>query len=382
MAERFDVMFVGGGLQTCLAVLALAEVRPHARVLVVEREAELCGNHTWCCHADDVPAELAAALEPAIAHRWDGYDVAFPGFSRELASPYACVTSASLVAAVRAALRPGFSIVTGAEAVEVGARHVTLRDGRRFEAERVVDARGPDRFATAASGYQKFVGLELALERPHGLTRPLLMDATLPQRDGFRFMYVLPLDAQRVLVEDTYFSDRPELARAAIEAEVLRYACVRGFAVATVLRAEHGVLPLPLELPPDPSALDDGPIVAGYQGGWFHPTTGYSFPVALRVAAFLAREAHLPDAGVRWQRLVTEHRRQLIFALRLNRMLFRWFAPEDRHHVIERFYRLSEDAVRRFYALRLTAGDRARIMCGRPPRGLSWRAMLTGRSVA
>ena len=384
MVERFDVALVGGGLQSCLAALALAEARPEARVVILERTAELGGNHTWCLHAEDVPAELAATIAPAIAHRWPGYDVAFPDHERTLTSPYACVTSASLAAAVREGLaaRPGFAIATSTEVIELGARHVVLADGRRIEAARVVDARGPERFTADRCGYQKFVGLELELAAPHGLTRPILMDARLPQTDGLRFMYVLPLGAHRLLVEDTYFSDRPDLARAELEAEILRYARGRGFIVTDVIRDEHGVLPLPLDLPVEPGALDDGPIVAGYQGGWFHPTTGYSFPVVLRVAGFLAREAHLADAGARWQRLVADHRRQLGFALRLNRMLFRWFAPGDRHNVLARFYRLPEASVRRFYALRLTAGDRARIMCGRPPRGLSWRALLTGRSVA
>ena len=384
MVEPYDVALVGGGLQSCLAMLALAAARPGARVAIFEREAELGGNHTWCLHAGDVPEALAAAVAPAIAHRWTGYAVAFPAQARTLASPYACMTSASLAAAVRAAAatRPGFAIHTSTAVAELGARHVTLADGTRIEAARVVDARGPERYAVDACGYQKFVGLELSLAAPHGLTEPVLMDACVPQTDGFRFVYMLPLDPQRVLVEDTYFSDRPELPRAALEAEVLRYASARGFVVERVVREEHGVLPLPLDLPADPGALDDGPLVAGYQGGWFHPTTGYSAPVALRVAAFLAHEMHLADAPVRWQRLVSEHRRQLAFALRLNRMLFRWFAPADRHHVLARFYQLPADAVQRFYALQLTAGDRARILCGRPPRGLSWRAMLTGRSVA
>ena len=70
------------------------------------------------------------------------------------------------------------------------------------------------------------------------------------------------------------------------------------------------------------------------------------------------------------------HARQLAFALRLNRMLFGWFAPADRYHVLERFYRLPEPVIRRFYALATTPVDRARILIGRPPRGLSLRHML------
>jgi len=386
MTGRYDFVLVGGGLQSLLAVLALADARPGARVVVVERDRVLGGNHTWCLHAEDVPPALDGVVAPAIAHRWDGYDVAFLEHARTLASPYAAATSASLAAAVRAvvAARPGFELITGADAIEIAADHVVLRDGRRFDAAHVVDARGPDQLAIdpAACGYQKFVGLELELARPHGLVRPILMDAALPQTDGFRFMYVLPLGARRVLVEDTYFSDSPELRRDELERGILTYAAARGLAVTEIVREEHGVLPLPLALPEPPAAWGTGPIVAGYQGGWFHPTTGYSFPVALRVAAFLAHEADRPDAAARWQRLVAEHRRQLGFALRLNRMLFDWFAPDRRHHVLARFYRFPEATVRRFYALRTTGGDRTRILLGRPPRGMSWRAVLTGRKAA
>jgi len=69
-------------------------------------------------------------------------------------------------------------------------------------------------------------------------------------------------------------------------------------------------------------------------------------------------------------------RRQVRFALRLNRMVFRWFRGEQRYRVLERFYRLPAPVIRRFYALELTALDRARILFGRPPRGLSLRAAM------
>ena len=44
---------------------------------------------------------------------------------------------------------------------------------------------------------------------------------------------------------------------------------------------------------------------------------------------------------------------------------------------MQRFYRLPPEAVRRFYAMTLTHGDRARILCGRPPRGFSLTRALS-----
>lgn len=72
------------------------------------------------------------------------------------------------------------------------------------------------------------------------------------------------------------------------------------------------------------------------------------------------------------------HGRQLAFGGRLNRMMFRWYPPAKRHHVLARFYQRSPALIERFYALELTAMDRARMFMGRPPKGLSLRAALGG----
>ena len=117
------------------------------------------------------------------------------------------------------------------------------------------------------------------------------------------------------------------------------------------------------------------PLVAGYAGGWFHPVTGYSFPIAARLAALVAS---LPAEALFGHELATfaaAHARQLAFAQRLTHMLFHWFAPDQRHHA-RAVLPASEQSIARFYALELTAFDRARLLAGRPPRGMSWRAML------
>jgi lycopene beta-cyclase len=141
-------------------------------------------------------------------------------------------------------------------------------------------------------------------------------------------------------------------------------------------------LPLPARAP-TPRAPERGLVRGGYQGGFFHPTTGYSFPLAVRFALEVARTsaAELP---ARIHALARAEQRQQRFAALLNRMLFRGFAPHDRYNVLERFYRLPVPTIQRFYALTLTPADRARIVCGRPPRGLSleglWSAVVPDRA--
>lgn len=373
----FDCVLVGGGLQNALVALALLERRPEARVALVERGERIGGEHLWCFHARDLGIAERALVEPLVEHRFAGYDVRFPSHERRLTGEYAGFSSARLHARLveRFAAAPSGELLLGASAELVSAHRVRLADGRVLEAELVVDARGPMRGSVPRDcGFQKFVGLELGLERPHALERPILMDARVEQRDGFRFVYVLPLAARRVLVEDTRFSDSPALDEAELRREAIDYARRAGWRVGTIAREERGVLPMPWTAPPAPAPR--GPLVAGYAGGYVHPATGYSLACAARLALLVARTpaSELFDALATHAR---EERERARFARLLNRLLFRWYLPEERVPVFERFYRLPEPLVERFYALRSTRADRARILFGRPPRGLSLRARLT-----
>jgi lycopene beta-cyclase len=402
---RLDVEYalVGGGLQNGLIALALRAAQPGARIAIIERGATLGGNHTWCFHAGDLSASARSWIEPLIAHRWPGYEVAFPDHRRRLGSEYACITAERFHQVVSAALGaaapragsddgaeghapPGIGHLLLAHDAEVVSETLVLARPRNqpeaaaveLHASAVIDARGPDRDGfTGGAGYQKFVGQELRCAAPHGLREPILMDATVAQLDGFRFLYVLPLSADRLLVEDTVFSDSAYLDVDEFRARIAAYTAARGWrtdGAAALVREETGVLPLPwhVEL-----SAPTRPLTAGFAGGWFHPVTGYSFPLALRVAEAVAHTPATALPGSRIEELWRRHRRQLGFALRLNWMMFRWFAPADRYHLLARFYRLPEATIRRFYALELSALDRARLIVGRPPRGISWRAVIS-----
>ena len=377
MAEMDEYVLVGGGLQNALVALALLEQRPMTRLCLVEREGQLGGNHTWCFHAADVPEAARPFIDPLVVRRWPAHDVMFPRRRRRMASAYAALTSERLHQGVTARLAQApHARVLRASVREVLPGRAVLDDGRELRADLVVDARGPDPAAPSAAGYQKFVGLELELAEGSAPEVPRLMDATVPQLDGFRFMYVLPFEPERVLIEDTYYSTSAALDVPTLRERVLAYAAGAGMRVRSVLREERGVLPIPNLLEPDQSAAQL--VHAGYGGGLFHPTTGYSLPIALRFALFLARHPATETLGRDYRRWRAAHERQARFCLLLNRLMFGAFAPEQRYHVLERFYGLPESTIRRFYALDMHAGDRARILCGRPPRGFSLRRMLAG----
>src|SRR5580658_7111053 len=219
-----DALLVGGGLASSLIALRLKRSRPGLRIIMLEREARIGGEHTWCHFATDVAPPISEWLGPLIVHDWAGYDVRFPAHRRTLRTHYRAITSGRLHAVM--------SELLGVEASEVKAESVRLVDGRRLAAPLVIDARGPRRSIRLALGWQKFLGREVRLAAPHGLTRPIVMDATVAQLDGYRFVYVLPTSSDTLLIEDTRYSDGPALDRAALESDIAAYAQAQGWQIA------------------------------------------------------------------------------------------------------------------------------------------------------
>ncbi|WP_426030551.1 lycopene beta-cyclase CrtY [Caulobacter sp. DWP3-1-3b2] len=372
-SQRADVVLVGGGLANSLIALRLKSLRPRLRVVMLEQGQTIGGEHTWCHFATDVDAAIAGWLRPLIVHRWSGYEVRFPDHRRDLTTPYLAITSQRLHQVVTAAMDGDAWL--GATVTDVNAHQVTLADGRRIAATAVIDGRGPRKSRSLALGFQKFVGQGVLLTKPHGLTRPIIMDATVSQEDGYRFVYVLPLDETRLLIEDTRYSDGPALDRASLRRAIGTYAKSQGWTIAKVEREEDGVLPIALGGNIDAYWKEARSQVAevGMRAALFQPTTGYSLPDAARMADAIAGLPRITSATVRdcveTQSKTTWRRRR--FLRLLNRMLFRACAPEERYKVLERFYRLAPDLIQRFYAARLTRWDKARILIGKPPVPIS-----------
>ncbi|AHE51959.1 hypothetical protein NX02_00965 [Sphingomonas sanxanigenens DSM 19645 = NX02] len=365
-----DLLIVGAGLAGGLIALALAHHRPGLDVVLVGDDPAIGGNHVWSFFDSDLDAAGADLVAPLIAHRWQGYDVRFPSFARTLRATYHSIESERLDAAVRAAL-PADRIRTGRRVLTTSATAAVLDDGSRIEAAGLIDARGASDLTMLDLGWQKFVGQELVLAAPHGLERPIVMDASVPQIDGYRFVYCLPFGPDRVFVEDTYYSDGPVLDVSAIGDRIAAYAAQQGWSVASVGRVETGVLPVAMggDFEGYWRAGGEGVAKAGVRAGLFHPTTGYSLPDAVATALLIARMPDLDGAALH-DRLHAHARarwRSRGYYRMLARMLFRAGAADERYRMFDRFYRLDERLVERFYAAHSTLGDKARLLAGKPP---------------
>jgi lycopene beta-cyclase len=365
-----DVILVGGGLSSCLIALRLAQDQPGKRAIIVEAADRICGNHTWSFHEPDLSKQDFRRLAPVISHIWPGQRVAFPSFERALSTRYASIASKTLREAVNAL--QDVDIRERAAVHSLQPSKVVLANGETISAPCVIDARGFEPHAAIKLGYQKFLGQEVELVQPHGETLPTIMDARVAQCDGYRFVYVLPFSPTRLLIEDTRYSDGGDLDDAAFRDAIQAYAAEKGWVVREVLREERGVLPVTLAEDVDLfwQGRMAGAAPVGLRAGLFQPTTGYSLPEAVRVANIIANDCS-PLTTQTVLSAVYAHARKRArgqgFYRLLNRMLLQAAEPEERYRVLQRFYRLPQGLIERFYAGNLTTGDKLRILAGKPP---------------
>lgn len=358
-----DLILVGGGLANGLLAWRLMQTRPDVAFVVIEAGGRLGGNHTWSFHGTDVTKQQLEWLWVLASKSWPSHDVIFKTGDRRIGGGYHSIRSEDFHAKLTEQLKDRVRLKTKVTAQT--ATSVTLSTGETLEARAVIDGRGFSSAPTWPCGYQKFLGLDLELAQPHGLEVPLLMDGRVEQHGAFRFLYLLPWDDRRVLVEDTSYADDASLDLPVLRERIRAYLASRGLEVSSVLREEHAALPIPLQ--------GDAPTIerptSGVAAGLFHATTGYSLPFAVEFADALAARRDFDAAALTsW---IGEHARahwrsQGFFRL-LNRMLFRGAEPDARVRIFESFYQHDEELIARFYAGRLTRWDILRVLARGAP---------------
>ncbi|ELY3759142.1 lycopene beta-cyclase CrtY [Cronobacter universalis] len=368
MSTKWDLILAGGGLANGLIALRLRALQPALNVLLLEADDAPGGNHTWSFHGPDLTAEQHAWLTPLVAHRWEGYEVRFPALTRALDGGYYSVTSERFADVLQTTL--GERLWHNAPVASLTPQSVTLTDGRTLRARAVIDGRGWQASPHLTAGQQAFLGQQWRLAAPHGLTRPVLMDATVAQQGGYRFVYTLPLTPDTLLIEDTHYIDSATLDPDRARENIAGYARAQGWLLETLEREERGNLPITLTGAPQAFWREaQGVPRAGLRAGLFHATTGYSLPHAATLADLIA--AQPPVSSTALYALTADYaqrqwRRQRFFRL-LNRMLFLAGQPDRRWQVMQRFYGLNAGLIARFYAGRLTPMDMARLLTGKPP---------------
>jgi lycopene beta-cyclase len=358
---RDGIVIAGGGAAGCLAALAMARLRPDVPLLIVEEGPRFGGAAPRTLFAEGLDAPLCALAEALAASRWPGFYLAFPGFSRKLKADLFGFDPAALHAAMVATLDPRqYRLDTKVVAVRADA--LVLDGGEELKAQGAIDARGAANLSMLELLHEARLERDCRLAAPHGLDRPVLIDATAG-RDGLSWVQLLPLGADRLTIAEATVSERAQIdgeASARIDAYVAR----RGWRIAAIEAERAFARPLPTGGDFAAFWRIGGARVAklGLRGGFFDPLGGPSAADALANAARLAAQRDFSGAALHdvfegqarqlWRRRAFRRETNAAFVA----------APaEARGDMLARLAALDPGPVVRFLADRMGMGDRKRV---------------------
>jgi lycopene beta-cyclase len=313
-APAFDAVIAGGGLSgLSLAAHLASQGWGDRSVLLVD------DHHA---HPTAVAWGFWSAgpglLDAAVGRSFDRVRIHAAGATRDLRLDryrYRVVRRTELDRVVRERLAPcaGFQFRSGRvqEIRDEGDRASVIVDGESIACRWAFDSvSGPDH-AGPVDARLAFTGWEVRADRPvFDPAIPVLFDFRTPQRDGSRFLYVLPDGPDRALVELTEFVPRGARPPNAADRRgaLARYLSdVVGLDDPHIVRAESAVLPLRTR----PGPRRAGTVLAiGATGGLVKASTGYAFQRIQRdsaaIAASLVRHGHpfaLPELRSRYRLL-------------------------------------------------------------------------------
>lgn len=384
-----DVIIAGGGLSGGLLALRLALAHPNLRILLLERQNTLGGNHTW---GFQTAGENDPWLTPVMTKSWESFDVRFPKTDKTIPLRHSVIRSADFHSGLIGIL--GDSVRLGCSVKAVSDNEVETSTGQFLRAPLVVDATGihreqiqKNRFFDAPCGWMKYIGFDLKLNKPHGLKLPVLMDARVPQMDGFRYFSITPINDLNLFVQECYLSSNPDLNFERISRSILAYGERNGWSVHSfsnpVVRKEQAAIPLPLQTFPADQIhqgskrvsiegedfVDRSPLQISAAQGWYHSALGQAVSDATRVAEFIATRPHLRTGPVRAE--LRHFRKDWVdqqrFYRTFNRLVFQAVEPSLRHIAFDRLMGLKEDIIGRFQSGTSTKTDAVKILGLKPP---------------
>lgn len=374
------------GLSLCYYLLKQGVTAP---ILILDRKERFEDDRTWCFW--DVEPTPFSHLATA---RWNSWSVEAEGrriVQTSQSYPYLCLTAANFY---RHALRtiaahPNVTLRLG-ETVEsykeLGDETFVATRRRVYKARYVLDGRGlppgsPVFEAARRDAVwvpQRFVGLRLRTSRDVFDTGTCkLMDFSVSQKRGLRFVYVLPFGSREALVENVY------LAEGHTSSEEHRVE------IQTYLESAYGLRPdeividgeergyIPMTDHRFPRKLGERAYAVGMLGGESRPSTGYTFVRIQRYCRALATalvQGDEPPTRIHPRRL------EVLDAVFLRFMRAR---PELCPEIYARMFAgVPPDSLVRFLTEKSTPADEARLIGALPKKpfiGIAGRMLLGDR---
>lgn len=363
-AQTADVVIVGGG--PAGRALATRCIARGLSVILVDPHPGRAWAATYAAWDDELPTWLP---DTAIASRVERPAVWAEG-ATTLDRTY-CVFNTSLLQSI---LCDSSMQVIAGKAEHLTTTSVFCTDGTHLQSSMVVDARGTEINPRTAQQTAFGIVVNRAIAEPalNGNAAWFMdwrRDNGTRRGDQPSFLYAVPLDDQRVLLEETCLVGRPSIALDELKRRLQIRLHNRG-----VVTPDHSPVERVRFAVEAPGACRTDPFRFGARAGLMHPGTGYSVAAALIEADTVASAI---ASGSDPQHALWPRSAHTVAALRrvgLNALL--GLDPADTEAFFARFFALPLDQQRTYLSERRDASATAKVMLSLFTTS-SWRVKRT-----
>ena len=387
--KNYEYVILGAGcagLSVCYYLLRQGVTAP---ILILDSKQYFEDDRTWCFW--DVEPTPFSHLATG---RWNSWSIEGEGRHITQTSeryPYLCLTAADFYRHILEAIAeyPNVTLRLGEAAEsykELTDKTYVATSQRAYEARYVLDGRGlppgspvfEEARRESVWVPQRFVGLRLRAARDVFDTGSCkLMDFSVGQSRGLRFMYVLPFSSREALVENVYLCEG-ELPLEEHRAEIQNY--LRSVysldpSEYTIDGEERGYIPMTDHK--FSRRLGERAYAIGMLGGESRPSTGYTF---LRIQRYCRALATALAAGEEPPTDISPRRLSILDAVFLR---FMRMHPERCPGIYTRMFAgVPTDSLVRFLTEKSTLADEASLIGALPKTpfvGIAGRMLLEAR---
>ena len=282
MQTNYDYILIGGGLAgRSLAYHLLQSPLRNKRIALIDPQAKSSDDRTWCFWERD-----PGPFEEVVSHRWDELQFYSPSLSETLSiAPYVykMIRGLDFYQYTDKAFDKAPQLTRIQEKVEKwetrpnGKVQVSLSNGQTLLGDWGFSSFFPGSVDKEQYNYldQHFKGW--LIQTPHPAFDPAkatFMDFRVPQDEGLSFLYVLPVSADRALVELTFFSNRHFSSQ---EYDARLRKLIPEFVTTLPYEVTHSEMgSIPMTDYPFPRS--DGKVIfIGTAGGHTKASSGYTF---------------------------------------------------------------------------------------------------------
>ena len=289
---KFDYLFAGAGASATLLLMSMERrgLLKNKKILVIDPDSKIHNDKTYCFWAKPTD-EISINCKHLISQKWE--EMCVNGRALEPIKPleYMQIASIDVYHEMRRILE-NYHIqriqtnVVSIEAINEGLKVIT--EEGVWQSAQVFDSRPPT-YLTAKKNEvhlkQSFIGFVVQPENKEETKQAIdLMDFRIEQQGYTQFIYVLPYDSGKILVELTRFGK--EILDPISAEPILNEYITKRFGTCTVSHIETGCIPMST-LRISENTLP-GLIAIGGRNGAIKPSTGYAFKNMFKHAEKLA----------------------------------------------------------------------------------------------